>query len=207
MTMKASLAGSLEAGIVLAVAVAGCGQDVATCDTICGFSDAPQPTSTCVNQCTTTQQACANATPSAAGDFQAYLTCIANSGSYQVVGGTCEPQVATVAKLCGSVMSTPDGGTTSDSGVPIKNCALGAACSTVGAGCTIAGAGPCGSNQRLLCAATGSLVADGFPCVAGDASTCGWAETTPTVCAESCSCVSGLEVCTGDCPDAGPAKP
>jgi hypothetical protein len=195
MTIKAWLAVSLEAAIVLAAA--GCGQDVATCGTICGFADAPQG---CQTACDNTQQECTTA--GAAGDFQAYLTCVANCGSYEVVGGTCASQVATVTKLCGSTPASGDDGGSADSGVPIKDCTLGAPCSTQGVACTVAKAGPCSSDQRLTCGASGTLVADGFPCVQSATSSCTFSGTAP-VCAETCSCVGGLEVCSGTCPDGG----
>jgi hypothetical protein len=95
-----------------------------------------------------------------------------------------------------------DAGTTT----PSTRCTVGASCSpgSEGSTCTNAGAGPCSSDQRLVCK-DGAYLPDGFPCTADPNEGCGG--SGPNGCSEQCSCVNGDEVCTGDCPDAGPGSP
>jgi hypothetical protein len=88
---------------------------------------------------------------------------------------------------------------------PSEGCNLGAPCSEEGSTCTNSGAGPCGSDQQLLCQ-NGVYVADGFPCSEMGPS-CGMGGTGPDACNETCTCQSGNMVCTGNCPDAGPGSP
>ncbi len=218
----AAVVGGLVAGAA-GLGAGGCGEDVATCDTICGFSDAP---TTCGSTCAAQDAACGTSVN--AGDFQAYLTCVNNAGSYGSIEGLCEAEATAVARECGPA-ATPDpgGGTGSSSGsspggavdagvdtgtstgVFTGPCALGNACTGQGTTCTNAGAGPCSSDQRLVCS-DGVLVADGFPCSSSPETGCGFGSASSggaPGCSETCSCVDGLEVCTGNCPDGGPASP
>jgi len=93
----------------------GCGQDVATCASVCpapptGFVSA----SSCLSGCTRTEQACASSGNE--GTFQLYLTCVSNAGGFpsqtsldpnapgnQTTEATsCTTEAATVTSECGS---------------------------------------------------------------------------------------------------------
>src|ERR1700722_15213012 len=98
MLSRGSFVVLLALPVALAGAASSCGQDAATCATICGFSDAP------VN-CTTTcgrQQACATG-----ADFQAYLTCVASAGEYraEIPSGLCGAQASAVTNDCAGAPS------------------------------------------------------------------------------------------------------
>jgi hypothetical protein len=224
MNLRILLGGSLVgfvllgAGIGTAVGAAGCGADVATCGSVCALPNAPAPN--CVSDCDAKLGGIA--AEGYGGDFQAYLTCLSNAGDYAAGTGACEEQATTVAEDYARVAS--GGGDGPDSGVmtlPVPEedagrvasgpCVLGGNCGSVGSTCTIAGAGPCGSDERLACdAASLQYAADGFPCSTGLGVACGFgtAGGDGTVgCNETCSCQDGLEVCTGDCPDGGPSSP
>ena len=98
------------------------------------------------------------------------------------------------------------GGGPDASSPPSGKCALAAPCTAPGTICTNPGAGPCGSDQRLACKSD-VWVADGFPCTSPSNEGCGFGMAGPNGCSEMCGCDNGLEVCTGDCPDGGPANP
>jgi len=246
--------------VTAATAVAGCFQDVATCDTLCALPDAPG--ASCADSCNATQAACTET--NALGDFQALLTCVGNTGTYASTTGDCAKEQATVDANCGLVergtgsdggggdggVVDYDSGTSGlgdsgidyvdsgyydsgiydsgyedayyggDSGIDYDGgvyvdaiapagCELGASCGGAGTTCTVVGAGPCGSDQRLMCDGA-EYVADGFPCSTSSNVGCGFGEPAydgGASCSEECSCQNGLEVCTGNCPDAGPANP
>ncbi len=57
--------------------LAGCGSDVATCATVCGYPDAPTG---CLDTCTSNQSACDSL--GCGPTYQQSLTCYANTGSY-----------------------------------------------------------------------------------------------------------------------------
>jgi len=93
--------------LVALVAGGGCGQGVATCDTICGFPDAPD---TCASECGVQEASCASTGDAA--DFQAYLTCVGNTGRYAAVEGTCLAQARAIDQECGAIGEPlPDAGT------------------------------------------------------------------------------------------------
>jgi len=108
----------------VAATVGGCGQDVATCGTVCDLPGAP--TQNCNTTCTATEAACATQTadPNCSGDFQLLLTCLDNAGTYDAINGLCESIAARVS----AESSTPNG-TPSDAGTP-SSCSS-ATCSSV----------------------------------------------------------------------------
>jgi hypothetical protein len=205
----------LLAGLLSLGTAGGCGQAAATCDTVCALPNAPVG-GTCVSQCSAEQQSLAAA--GASGDFQAYLTCLANADDFNASTGVCSTETATVMKDTDLGLGGVSPGTTGtvDSGsldaggpTPVVTgpCDLGDSCEA-GATCTNPGAGPCGSDQRLSCDPSALvLVADGFPCTGAANTACGWGSAGDPGCSETCSCADGLEVCTGDCPDAGASSP
>jgi hypothetical protein len=91
----------------IAATAPGCGQDVGSCDSICGLPDAP---GSCKSSCETAQESCTAAGD--LGDFQAWVTCVNNCGSYLVVSGTCAAQEAAMHANCGAAAQSTDGGTT-----------------------------------------------------------------------------------------------
>jgi hypothetical protein len=208
------LSSSLLAAFVSLSAVDGCGQSVATCESVCALPNAPVGDG-CSSECTSEQESLV--AEGAGGDFQAYLTCLSNAGDFSASTGLCATESATVAKyteIPGGFSSPGTGGVDSgtvESGIPTPvvtgPCELGGSCEA-GATCTNSGAGPCSSDQRLSCDPTTLLlVPDGFPCTSSANTGCGWGSTGNPGCSETCSCVDGLEVCTGDCPDGGPSSP
>jgi hypothetical protein len=222
MRTKTWLMGSLAVAFTFAATGIGCFEDPATCDTICALPSAP-PLSTCSSACTTTQTACTTAGHSS--DFQAYLTCVANEGSYVAIDEGCMAQTALITSECGAAPPAPvDAGATPDAGdvsppieqldaiaPPSEACIVGGACETMGTSCTIAGAGPCDSDERLVCDGALQFAVDSFPCTTSPDEGCGFGTSSGSGggggCSESCSCQDGLEVCTGDCPDGGPSDP
>jgi hypothetical protein len=94
--MKAMACLGLVAFLGLSVAggAGGCGQSVATCDSVCLLPGAPT-SNDCSSSCTQAQTACASSDCS--GDFQLYLTCLQNAGTYAAVDGLCATIAATVA--------------------------------------------------------------------------------------------------------------
>jgi hypothetical protein len=101
--------------VVTLLGTAGaCGQDVATCASICAFPGAGPE---CLTDCNTQQSACTAA--GYAGNFQDYLTCIGTVGTYGVqqdvqttnpgelaqystVVPLCAAEVAAIASECGT---------------------------------------------------------------------------------------------------------
>ncbi len=121
--MKASAwLGGLAALVTFMTVVGsgGCGSDVATCTTVCAL---PGATGSCPNDCGVSQTA--TAAVGASGDFQAYLTCLENAGTYSAVDGICAPIAQTVATETASAIGS--GAVTGDSGV--SSCS-GATCDT-----------------------------------------------------------------------------
>lgn len=97
MVRRTFLAGPLFAAVLLGAAADGCGSGVATCESICALPGAPATVATqvlnpggdddvettsvtCAVACATQETACASAGYGA--NFQAYLTCVGNVGSY-----------------------------------------------------------------------------------------------------------------------------
>jgi hypothetical protein len=139
-------------------------------------------------------------------------------GTCTVALDVCDASVAGLTQcVCtdGTVQLTDDEGIACSSDPvdastttpPSGGCNLGAFCTGAGSTCTNAGAGPCGSDQRLLCGSGGVYEADGFPCDTSPNLGCGFGTAGPNGCSETCGCQNGLEICTGNCPDAGPASP
>jgi len=96
-----------------AVTTGGCGQDVASCATVCALPDA-EPTS-CMTSCTSVELQCATAGDGA--DLQLLLTCLSNAGLYSAIGGSCASEAKTVASACGQALGTGTGtGTGTGSG-------------------------------------------------------------------------------------------
>ncbi len=184
------LFGASFAGLVLLLALpvgSGCGVDVATCAYVCGLPEAPQG---CDSTCPTAQGACADP-----GEFQAYLTCIANAGTYKAILDRCASVAAAVANDCnGSGLTTLSdagggGGTTGET------CAVGAACPNTTATCTNVGVGPCSSSQILRCDDSLHYVLGDYACQA---------DSLPCVTdGGTCDCVGGTLVCAGFGADAG----
>ncbi len=79
--------------------VVGCGQDAATCSTVCPTGSSV----TCTTACNAEESACTSA--SATTDFQALLTCIGNAGgSYTSLPPLCQTEADTVTKNCGGAV-------------------------------------------------------------------------------------------------------
>jgi hypothetical protein len=228
MQTKAWLVGGIAAALYVLGIAEGC-QDAATCDSICALPDAPMGLGdTCSSGCGMGQKSADAA--GTGGDFQALLTCVQNAGTYAAVSGICAAEAATVRTdskyELPSASGTADAGATFDAGVPIEvdaggitveSCVLRGPCETPGITCTLAAAGPCGSDERLVCAVDTTnpdspshetiWSLDGFPCDSASSIGCGFGSTGNPGCSESCGCQDGLEVCTGDCADGGPANP
>jgi hypothetical protein len=98
---------TLSAFSLAALAISGCGQDVAACGDVCPAGSS----SSCSETCTDLQTSCSNASPNASGDFQALLTCIANAGgTFSSVPALCAPAAATASKDCGQAVTFDAGG-------------------------------------------------------------------------------------------------
>jgi hypothetical protein len=84
----------------------GCGQDVATCDTICTTSGTCTATvlASCTSSCTSYQATC-TANVNAGGDFQQLLTCIGDSNDacngFASIPPLCAGEAAAVTAACG----------------------------------------------------------------------------------------------------------
>jgi hypothetical protein len=188
--------------VIAASWLSACGQDVATCATVCGL---PGAATTCATACAAQQEKCSSSTD--APNFQAYLTCLGNAGTYSATEGVCAELAAAVSECNGEVYfdagTSPD---TSKQDAKPGTCTLGSACRP-GSLCTNQGVGPCGSDERLMCGSGTPpvLVPDGFLC---NTST---VDQTPdcTIGGGSCSCTcpGQYEVCTGDCPAGSPTGP
>jgi hypothetical protein len=115
MTSRSRLSGSLLLALLAVGMTNGCGQDVATCASVCpaaptGFYGAD----ICLSGCTQTEQACASSGSKAA--FQLYLTCVSNAGGFPsqptldpntpgnhtTEATSCTAEAATVASECGT---------------------------------------------------------------------------------------------------------
>jgi hypothetical protein len=111
MNAKTWLGALVPVALVAIVGSGGCGTGVATCASICALPDAPSPSSTCTTSCMNSQAAAT--APGAAADFQDYLTCVENEGTYLAVSEICAPQAKTVVNDTHTMISPPvDGGNT-----------------------------------------------------------------------------------------------
>jgi hypothetical protein len=136
MKRRTFLGGSLFAAVLFGAGADGCGSGVATCESICALPGAPASVATkplnpggdnnvettsvsCAAACATQETACASA--GYGPDFQAYLTCVGNVGSYAdvqqnvdttnpampahyttTVVAACAAEAAALANECGS---------------------------------------------------------------------------------------------------------
>jgi hypothetical protein len=106
--MKATtwLSGLAPLTLAAVLGSGGCGSDVATCASVCQLPGAPTDGS-CTSNCDGTQTA--TATVGASGDFQAYLTCLENAGTYSAIDGVCAPIAQTVAAEAASAIGGSGG--------------------------------------------------------------------------------------------------
>ena len=107
--VRFTLAGMLAAVPLAALSVTGaCGQDVATCSSICTVTATSSCTGTlnpnCVTDCQSYQQTCQ--TQNAGGDFQALVTCIADShvacNGFASIPPLCTDLAKTATTQCGA---------------------------------------------------------------------------------------------------------
>ena len=113
--------------------------------------------------------------------------------------GRCRARKTTGRPNCYAFLGTPR------AGLEALPCQAGS-----GETCTQTGEGPCYSDVLLVCSeenGQGVFRVQSFPChKAGPA--CGFGSSGPQGdCSESCSCLDGSMVCTGNCPDAGLRSP
>ncbi len=94
---------------------AACGETVATCESDCALPDAPEQ---CLSACMAAQSNCI--TDGCSADFQWYLTCIGNTGTYRAVDDRCAAAAAKARVDASSLQPVVDGGMTSsgDSSTP-----------------------------------------------------------------------------------------
>ncbi len=89
----------------------GCGASVPSCATVCEFADAPAG---CVTTCDQNQSAATAVGASA--DFQAYLTCVNNAGSFTQAAKLCASSAETVATETQTAVLQPGDGDGAGSG-------------------------------------------------------------------------------------------
>ncbi len=77
-------------------AEAACGESSASCDSVCAL---PGASSDCASDCAAEQSACASGAQAA--DFQAFLTCVVDVGTFPG-GSTCASEAAAVESECGT---------------------------------------------------------------------------------------------------------
>jgi hypothetical protein len=123
-----------------------CGSDVASCATVCTFSDAPGG---CATTCAANQTA--SAAIGAGADFQAYLTCLNNAGSFAAAEEVCNASAETVATETHTAILQPgDGVGGGGSGVDGGG---GEVANMGGASCASATcASVCAADNELSCA-------------------------------------------------------
>jgi hypothetical protein len=94
----------LAFGLVgLGIAASACGQDVASCSSVCPATSA---NGQCPGNCSAIQASCDAA--NAGADFQALLTCVNNAGgALSPLPGLCADDYAIVSRNCGV---SPDAG-------------------------------------------------------------------------------------------------
>jgi hypothetical protein len=94
MKLRAALVFVVASLVTVLAAAEGCGNSVADCNAAC-----PSGTQACQSQCSKFQMLCSMSDDG--GDFQALLTCVANSGNDLVPLPTdCETQQNTVLANC-----------------------------------------------------------------------------------------------------------
>jgi len=166
MTSRTLFGGCLAfALVVLGAGLGACGQDAATCDSVCALPDAPTPNSTCTSGCTTGQSECVSA--GYGGTFQQLLTCIENAGTYVSATELCASQTAAIQSECSTStgIQSSSGGTGSSSGGSSGTCAeLGSCCSmlAVASEVTSCEAVASANVQDSCSAALGSIQSQGF---------------------------------------------
>ncbi len=88
----------------LGIGAGACGQDVASCSNVCPVGVAAD---NCPATCSAVQSSCDAA--NAGADFQALLTCVANTaGALSPLPELCNADYAIVSRNCGATL--PDGG-------------------------------------------------------------------------------------------------
>jgi hypothetical protein len=168
-------------------AVAACGQDAATCSNVCGLTGAP---SNCATVCAAQQTLCT--ADGHSGDFQAYLTCLENTGVYDsqassttaaaaaagyAANASCAAEASALVTGCAtgsSTLPTPtpgsdagssvDASTGFDSGLPTTGCPASTAVVTLGEACSWAGT--CTVNLQA-CGPTQGTLSIGAVCQLG----------------------------------------
>ena len=139
--------GALFAGLLVMLGASACGQDVPSCATVCGLPGAPAG---CGAACTSSESVCA--TSGCSGDFQAYLTCIGNAGTFAAVTAECATLAATVASETGNHTLPVDAGADADS----SSC-QNATCASVCMGVTrTPGCTPSCEASQAQCGAAGA---------------------------------------------------
>jgi len=146
MNSKTLLALLAPLALLSVLSASACGQAVATCASICALPDAPEAPE-CADTCMASQNACD--TTSCSANFQAYLTCVGNEGTYTAVDGLCASVAKSANQGDGGVIDTgaPDTGDR-DTGKPKPTCA-NATCASV-----CATDGPEASSCAQSCAQT-----------------------------------------------------
>jgi hypothetical protein len=97
----------------LGVGAAACGQDVASCGSVCPVGSASDD---CPGNCMTIQASCDAA--NAGADFQALLTCVSNAnGALTPLPELCAADYAIVSKNCGVSADGGVGSFVTDGGV------------------------------------------------------------------------------------------
>jgi hypothetical protein len=74
----------LVAGLAAPAAAGGCGESTATCASDCALPDAP---ANCLATCSAAEAACTTSACSA--NFQWFLTCVGNAGTYEAISDRC----------------------------------------------------------------------------------------------------------------------
>ena len=95
---------------LVALLAPGCGQDVATCDTICttsGSTCTATVSSDCSSAWQNYQTSCSAAPKNGGGSFQDLLTCIADSNDacngFANIPPLCDAEASAVVSLCGNL--------------------------------------------------------------------------------------------------------
>jgi hypothetical protein len=182
--------GAVALALVGVAIVAGCGQSVATCATVCALPDAP---GACLGTCNADQMASDSAGRTA--DFQAYLTCLGNAGTYMAAVGDCESDARVVgidarAMLLGS--GTVDGGDGDASG-NAGSCAA-ATCESVCANDTsVATCVSACSGAEATCAGASQEFATVLTCLCEAG---GWIQGTST----NTPCAAAILALDQNCP-------
>jgi hypothetical protein len=143
MSMRIWLSAVMSGVIGAATLSGGCGQDVATCGTVCELPNADADT--CSETCSEWQSV--GSEPGYGGDFQALLTCLSNAGDYDAVTGVCASFVA-------ALDADERGGPISDSGASDSASSTSCANATCVSVCAKTDAAASCTSQCEIAAAT-----------------------------------------------------